>query len=205
MKIIAVDEFKKSKYKVTFEDESSLVVYKSRLHKDKTELTQEELNQLEQEMLTVGKRYAMHLLAKKDYARGELIEKLKKEGYDGTVQEKIIAYLDSFHYLDDIRYAGMLIRGRKEHKSRREIEYLLKQKGISEDDIQTAMETNYQAEYESEEKNSPEEAAMKRQLCKYHVTEENLKDLDFTEKQKIAAKLYRKGFSQDNIRRILNF
>lgn len=202
MKIIAIEEFKKSKYRITLEDESSLVVYRGRIRKDTTELTEQELDGLKQEMIMVGKRYAMHLLVKKDYARGELAAKLEKEGYEGEIEEAIFSYLDSFHYLDDVRYAGMLIRGRKEQKSQREIRHLLKKKGISEEDIELAMENCYYME-EAEEGALPEEAAIKRQMVKYHVTEETLEKMDYLEKQKLAAKLYRKGFAQDNIRKML--
>ena len=113
--------------------------------------------------------------------------------------EQIIQYVDSFHYLDDVRVAGSFIRGRKEYKSRRELEYLLKQKGISEEDIELALEENYR----NEDGISQEEAAIRKQLQKYHVDENGLAELSFEEKQKIAAKLYRKGFASDKIKKIV--
>lgn len=151
------------------------------------------------EILKHGKKRALHLLEKKDYSRKELKDKLNKGEFPEDIQEEIFAYLDLFHYLDDYRVASVFIRNRKESKSKRELEYLLKQKGISDEDIDRAMEDNYKTENGEEQ----EASAIRRQLQKYHVTEETLEELSYEEKQKIAAKLYRKGFSGDRIRAIL--
>jgi len=146
-----------------------------------------------------GKKKALRMLERKDYSRKELIERLKKAEYSSEETDCILEYLDSFHYLDDVRVAGTYIRSRKEIKSRRELEFLLKQKGISEDDIRTAMEENYK----NEEGISQESVAVEKQLHKYHVEASSLEEMTYEEKQKIAAKLYRKGFSQEEIRRQL--
>lgn len=153
----------------------------------------------EKELLLKGKKRALRLLERKDYSRKELKDKLCKDGYEENIIEQIIAYADSFHYLDDSRVAGSFIRGRKEYKSKREIEFLLKQKGISEEEIETAIEENYK----NEDGIAQEEVAIKKYLHKYHISEEILPEMSYEEKQKIAAKLYRKGFDSDKIRKIL--
>ena len=94
----------------------------------------------------------------------------------------------------------MFIRNRKENKSKRELVYLLKQKGISDEDIERAMEEYYR----TEEGENQEEIAILKQLQKYHMTEEELSELSYEEKQKIAARLYRKGFSGERIRSALH-
>ena len=154
---------------------------------------------MEEEILLRGKKRALRLLERKDYSRKELREKLGKDGYEEEIIDQIIAYVDSYHYLDDARVAGSYIRIRKDGKSRRELEYMLRQKGISEEDISAAMEENYK----NEEGIEQEELAVRRQLQKYHVTVDHLEEYTYEEKQKIAAKLYRKGFSQDAIRKQL--
>ena len=153
----------------------------------------------EKELLLKGKKRALRLLERKDYSRKELHDRLIKDGYDESMTEQIIAYVDSYHYLDDSRVAGNYIRGKKEYKSKRELEFLLKQKGISETDILYAMEENYK----NEEGIAQEELAIARQLQKYHVSEEQLEEMAYEEKQKIAAKLYRKGFDSEKIRKLL--
>ncbi|MBO5177232.1 MAG: regulatory protein RecX [Lachnospiraceae bacterium] len=151
------------------------------------------------ELLIKGKKRALRLLERKDYSRKELWNRLLKDGYEEAVTEEIISYIDGYHYLDDIRVAGNYIRGKKEYKSKRELEFLLKQKGINEEDIILAMEENYK----NEDGIAQEELAIARQLQKYHASEEQLVDMSYEEKQKIAAKLYRKGFDSEKIRKML--
>ena len=158
-----------------------------------------EKEQNEKELLLKGKKRALRLLERKDYSRKELTGKLLKDGYEEDIVNQIIEYVDSFHYLDDSRVAGSFIRGRKDLKSKRELEYMLKQKGISEEEIELAMEENYK----NEDGISQEEVAIARQLQKFHVTEEFIEELSYEENQKIAAKLYRKGFASDKIRKML--
>lgn len=152
-----------------------------------------------QEVLLKGKKRALRLLERKDYTKKELKERLLKDGYETDIVEDIFAYLDSFHYLDDIRVAGSYIRCRKEYKSKRELVYALKQKGVSEEEIELALEENYR----NEEDVSQEEVAILRQLQKYHVNEEDLEEMSYEEKQKMAARLFRKGFEPDKIRKML--
>lgn len=206
VKIAEIVEFKKNKDRIIREDGSSLVTYRKRVDRETKELTAEEWEQLVREAAGYGKRYAMHLLEKRDYSRAGLVEKLRQEGYEGEIAEEVLAYLDGFHYLDDVRYAGNLIRSRKGGKSKREICAALKQRGISEADAETAMQLFYQTEAEAEGAEEPPEwEAIRCQLRKYHVTEELVEGLDFEEKQRLAAKLYRKGFASENIKILLHF
>lgn len=153
----------------------------------------------EKELLLKGKKRALRLLERKDYSRKELIDKLKKDGYTENLVDKIIEYIDSYHYLDDSRVAGNYIRSRMGYKSKRELEYKLKQKGISEEEIDAAMGENYK----NEENIPQEEVAIRKFLQKYQINDESVIDVSFEEKQKLAAKLYRKGFDLDKIRKIL--
>ena len=153
----------------------------------------------EKEQLLKGKKRALRLLERKDYTRKELTDRLIKDGYEEYILEKIIEYVDSFHYLDDARVAGNFIRGRKEYKSRREIEFLLRNKGIGDEEIDLAFRENYR----NEDGTSQEEVAIRRQIQKMHVESEQIEGLSYEEKQKIAAKLFRKGFEADKIRKIL--
>ena len=152
----------------------------------------------EKELLLKGKKRALRLLERKDYSRKEITGKLLQDGYEPAMVEQIIAYIDSYHYLDDSRVAENFIRGKKEYKSKREIEFLLKQKGIGDEDIEHALEENYK----NENGINQEEQAIARMLRKY-CAEDQLSELSYDDKQKIAAKLYRKGFASDTIRKQL--
>lgn len=153
----------------------------------------------EKELLLKGKKRALRLLERKDYSRKELTDKLIKDGYTEELIEQIIAYIDSYHYLDDTRVAGSFIRGKKEYKSKRELEFMLKQKGIAEEEITIAMEEYYK----NEDGIAQEEVTIARYLQKFHVDKDGLENMTYEEKQKIAAKLYRKGFDSEKIRKML--
>ena len=154
----------------------------------------------EKEILLNGKKRALRLLERKDYSRKELRDKLLKDGYSEELVNKIIEYIDSFHYLDDVRVAGSYIRGRMGYKSKKELEYMLKQKGISDEEIDLAI----QEYYKNEDGIPQEDVAICRFLQKYHLDENQISELSYEEKQKIAAKLYRKGFESEKIRKYLN-
>lgn len=152
------------------------------------------------ELLKRGKKRALHILERRDYSRKELRDKLTEGEYPEEIQKEIFDYLDRFHYLDDKRVAGAFIRSKKENKSRRELEFLLHRKGISDEDIAISMEENYK----TESGESQEEQSVRQQLLKFKVREEDLETISYEEKQKIAAKLYRKGFSGESIRSLLH-
>ena len=154
----------------------------------------------EKELLFKGKKRALRLLERKDYTRKELSDKLRTDGYSEEILNKIIEYIDSYHYLDDTRVAGSYIRGRMGYKSKKELEYMLKQKGISEEEIDLAMNENYK----NDEGIPQEEIAIRKFLQKLHIDEESVLELSYEEKQKIAAKLYRKGFALEKIKKVLH-
>lgn len=151
------------------------------------------------ELLLKGKKRALRLLERKDYSRKELTDRLVRDGYSQEMVVQIMEYLDSFHYLSDVRVAENYIRCHMETTSRRKLEYMLYQKGISEEDINLAMEENYK----NDDDIPQEEVVIRNQIKKYRISEEQLQELSYEEKNKIAAKLYRKGFGQEKIRKVL--
>lgn len=153
----------------------------------------------DKELLLKGKKRALHLLERKDYSRKELKDRLKRDGYSEEMIMQIIEYVDSFHYLSDVRVASSYIRCHRANTSRRKMECMLKQKGISEEDINAAMKEVL----EDSDGISQEEITVRNQVKKYVPEEEQLQELSYAEKTKIAVKLYRKGFEQDVIRKVL--
>ena len=153
----------------------------------------------EKELLLKGKKRALRLLERKDYSRRELTERLKRDGYSEEIVTQIIEYVDSFHYLSDVRVAANYVRCHMANTSRRKMEFMLKQKGISDEDIDFAMQESLDVTDDI----SQEERAIRNQVKKYIVDEEQLSELSYEEKTKIAVKLYRKGFEQEKIRKVL--
>ena len=52
-----------------------------------------------------GRKKALAILNHKDRTRWELCDKLEKAGFEQEVIEDAVAYAESFHYIDDLRYA----------------------------------------------------------------------------------------------------
>ena len=145
------------------------------------------------DMLKRAKLRCMHLLEKRDYTEKELRQKLEngKTEYTEEQVDGAIAYVKSFHYVDDGRYACKYIEAMQSRKSRRQIEQELYQKGVDRELIQEAFEETGEV---------PEEEQIARWMEKrnFHPEEADLK-----EKQRMYAFLARKGFRAENIQRAM--
>ncbi len=141
---------------------------------------------VEEEILKAKKK-AMYLLQHMDRTEWELRSKLEKTGFSGEAIEKAIEYVRSFHYIDDRRYACRFAEIYRESRSIGRIRQDLQKKHISDELITLALE---EIEYD-------DSGALKKALDK--VLREKDRDLSYEEKQKVIAKLYRKGFRVDQI------
>ncbi len=204
LKIAGITEFSKAKTRIVFDDESFLVVYKGMYKGSDSEMKEEEYDTLVSEMTSYGKKRAMNLLIKKDYSVKALREKLEEDGYNSSIIEKIFTFLNGYHYLDDNRLAENLIRANKEAKSKAEIRFMLKKRGISEETAERALEEVYNTDEAGAETNDELNAIIKS-LKKMGMTAEKISGLDYKERSKLAAKFYRKGFKAENITKALKF
>ena len=145
------------------------------------------------DMLKRAKLRCMHLLEKRDYTEKELRQKLEngKTEYTEEQIDGAIAYVKSFHYVDDGRYACKYIEAMQSRKSRRQIEQELYQKGVDRELIQEAFEETGEV---------PEEEQIARWMEKRNFHPE---EADQKEKQRMYAFLARKGFRAENIQRVM--
>ena len=145
------------------------------------------------DMLKRAKLRCMHLREKKDYTEKELRQKLEngKTEYTEEQIDGAIAYVKSFHYVDDGRYACKYIEAMQSRKSRRQIEQELYQKGVDRELIQEAFEETGEV---------PEEEQIARWMEKRNFHPE---EADMKEKQRMYAFLARKGFRAENIQRAM--
>lgn len=86
-------------------------------------------------MLPKAKMRVLNLLKVRDRSRGELIQRLRMDGYPDGVIRPAIQYAEGYHYIDDERFARNYIEYRGTSKSRRELEYELAAKGINLHDL----------------------------------------------------------------------
>ncbi len=193
MTVTKTEAVTKTRYKVYIDGQFAFVLYKgelSRYHvKEGAELSEGTYEKIRGEVLVKrAKLRAMHLLNAMGRTEAQLREKLKQGGYPEDIIDEAVAYVKSFGYVDDLNYARNFIEGRKEKKSKREIQMLLKGKGISDGDVERAMEECYAKE-------DSLQAIQKLMEKRHYVPEE----ASYEERQKLMAYLMRKGFSYDDV------
>lgn len=133
-----------------------------------------------------GRKKAMSLLRHNDRTRWELQDRMERAGFSEDVITDAIAYVESFHYIDDLRYARRFAEIYRESRSITRIRQDLKKRHVPEEYIEIALE----------EISYDDSVALARELKKLCKGQE---EFTYDEKQKIAAKLYRKGFRTDDI------
>lgn len=141
---------------------------------------------------------AMKLLEFANRSTKELETKLKRAGFSEKAICEAKAYLNLYHYLDDERFAYQYILFRMEGKSRQMIQQELKQKGISDEEIQNAWSRIADELDVNFKKN---ELEMIRQI----VLKQNFEDsvINIKELRRLYGKLARKGFSINDIKQVL--
>ena len=102
----------------------------------------------EPEEVRKAKEKAMRLLLQQDRTEKELRDRLYRAGFSETASEAAMQYVSGFGYLDDRRYAENYISFHKGRRSRKEISFKLKNKGVPPEILSMAME-GYEIEDES--------------------------------------------------------
>lgn len=164
---------------------------------------EEELQkQLEECLIPRAKRRALNLLVAKDRSKRELQDKLTQDGYPEKVLQSAIDFVEGYHYIDDLRYAMKQIRSLQEEKSQRQIQMKLKEKGIGRDIIDEAFEAVCEERQEEMgEEYEPAELAAIRKLVRKKAPSPDMLTPELS--KKLAASLYQKGFSMNDIRQVL--
>ena len=188
-------EYKKGRYRVLLEDGTSWILYKGEVRAYRLEPGAKVPEALAEEIRTevIGKRAkkrAMHLLEQMDRTEYGLRGKLRQGEYQEEAIEDAIAYVKSYHYLDDERYARNYILSYQNTRSRQRIQQDLLRKGIDKRLIEQVLEEAYEGE----------ELQMIRQLLqkKHYDTEADMK-----EKRRIYAFLLRRGFKSGDILQVM--
>ncbi|MHC1750468.1 MAG: RecX family transcriptional regulator [Cellulosilyticaceae bacterium] len=121
----------------------------------------------------------------------QVIQKLKEKEYDEGVIERILTFLKEYNFIDDEDFKNRYIEYQTsvKHKSIRKIQYELHQKGVENNDFGNTLE----------EMSSVELQNIEYYLRKYGYNTA----LEYNQKQKIVARLVRRGFSYDNIKNVI--
>ncbi len=198
MIVTQLKDMGRGRYKVYIEERPAFALYRGELNRleirEGEEITEESLRKIREEILPLrAKKRAMNLLQKREYTSAGLREKLRDGEYPEDCIEEAVAYVESYGYVDDLRYAKDFIVYNLERKSRTRIEQDLLRKGVSKDTINAVFEKL------AEEGTKQDEMAMIKSLLE--KKKYDAKTADIQEKQRIYAYLYRKGFHSEAISR----
>lgn len=199
MLVTELVELDKKRIRVLLEGGESFVLYRGEVKnysiREGEELPPAQYGEIRSEVLTKrAKKRAMHLLEKMDRTEAQLRAKLKQGFYPEDIVDEAIAYVKSYRYLDDARYAENYVQGQKGRKSQRRIYMDLLGKGIPKGLITQALEEGYQAGQE-------QELILKWVQKKGYSSSK----ADLKEKQKMYQSLLRKGFHSDDILHVLDY
>jgi regulatory protein len=134
---------------------------------------------------------AYSLLSRRPHSRLELSRKLRERKFDKELIEGVIEHLEKLGYLDDAAFAREWVRSRGVSRGPRLLQGELRQKGITQADVETAL-----AEL-SDPDDSVRVLAEKRLQRYRNETPEKARE-------KTIAFLQRRGYSYDVIRRNLD-
>lgn len=187
----------KQKYQIEIEGQPAFILYKgeiTRYHIEKDgELSLELYREIIEKVLTKrAKLRAMHLLERGDRTRKDLQEKLQKNGYPPEAVGEALAYVESFHYIDDKRYALTYIQNQQGKKGRARIQMELRAKGVPQEYIDQAFQ-------ETEDDLNPREA-IRELIAKKSRGQGQAGEREW---QKLYGFLMRRGFSSSDITAVL--
>ena len=192
MDITKVQSLTKQKYRIFLDGESAFAVYKgelSRYHLEEgavlpREVYEELVNSVLKKRATLR---AMHILERTDKTEAQLRRKLEESEYPKEAVESAIAYVTSYGYLDDRRYAEHYIEWKKQGKGKARLKMELVQKGISREIIEEVLESTDFGET--------------REMIRQIILKKRKTDIPMNEKEKqrLYGFLMRKGFSSSDI------
>ena len=192
MEITKIQALTKQKYRIFLDGESAFAVYigeLSRYHLEEgavlpPEVYEELVNRVLKKRATLR---AMHILERTDKTEAQLRRKLEESEYPKEAVESAIAYVTSYGYLDDRRYAEHYIEWKKQGKGKARLKMELVQKGVSREIIEEVLESTDFGET--------------REMIRQIILKKRKTDIPMNEKEKqrIYGFLMRKGFSSSDI------
>ena len=192
MEITKIQALTKQKYRIFLDGESAFAVYKgelSRYHLEEgavlpPEVYEELVNRVLKKRATLR---AMHILERTDKTEAQLRRKLEESEYPKEAVESAIAYVTSYGYLDDRRYAEHYIEWKKQGKGKARLKMELVQKGISREIIEEVLESTDFGET--------------REMIRQIILKKRKTDIPMNEKEKqrLYGFLMIKGFSSSDI------
>ena len=187
MTITKIEPVSKTRFQIFLDGKPAFCLYRgelSRYHLVPGAFLEEEAYQkiCEEVLVKRAKLRAMHLLNQMGRTEQQLKDKLIRGGYPEEVAEAALCYVKSFGYVNDLEYA----------RSSREMQAALREKGVSREIIEEAMEECCDGDAAQE---AIRELLRKRRYDPDTASPE--------ETRKTLAYLMRKGFRYDDVRQVI--
>ncbi len=197
MQVTSLTRLTKGRSKVCLDKGTDFVLYKGEISQydiaEGSFLSDSQYQAIVTEILIPRcKKRGLYLLQKQDRTEANLRSKLKEGGYPEPVIDEAIAYIASFGYIDDERYAASYIRFYQASKSKQRIKQDLMAKGVSGDIIESCLES----EYEEDELDMVLKLLAKKKYDSETAT--------YQDKAKLYRFLAGRGFSSDTIKKALD-
>lgn len=194
----SVEQLSKGKRRLSLDNGEIWVLYRGEVHTlglaEGTVLTDAQYMQIRSDILGKrAKKRAMHLLEKMDRTEQGLRRKLLEGEYPEDLVEEAVAYVKSYHYVDDERYADCYVRLHGDTKSRGKLLAELQQKGIARELASRVLE-----EYDEER---DETEMIQNLLQKRHY---DPKEASPQEQRRMYGYLMRRGFQSSDICRAIS-
>ncbi len=201
MMVTRVTEVSGARCKVDIDNQFAFVLYKGELRhyriQENKELSEKEYREIMEKVLPRrAKLRCMNLLMSKEYTVHQMRLKLLQGGYPEEIAESALAYVCSYGYLDDLRYAKDYIESHENVRSRRRMEQDLMTKGISKEVLEEAWNR-----WEKDGGVQDETVMIRQLLEKKHYSPQQT---SLQEKQKLYAFLLRRGYGHDAIRKCMS-
>ena len=192
MTVTQIEPVTKAKSRIYVDSKPEFLLYSRELSRyqirEGKDLPEETFRVIVEEVLTKrAKQRAMYLLKSMDRTEYQLRLKLEEGEYPREAIDQAIAYVQSFHYLDDRRYAENYVESRKGSMSRRELQQKLYQRGIPKALIQEALEGC---------EPDQEKASIQEWMRKKHY---NPQEATLEEQRRMYGFLLRKGFRTGDV------
>ena len=195
--VVSIGQLSGGKRRLQLDNGEIWVLYRGELREcalsEGTRLSLAQYEQIRHEIIGKrAKKRAMHLLEKMDRTEQALRKKLLEGEYPEDLVEEAIAYVKSFHYLDDERYADCYVRLHGESKSRGKLLMELQQKGVGRELADRVLEQYEEARDETQ--------MIRLLLQKRHY---DPKTATVQEQRRMYGYLVRRGFQSTDICRLL--
>lgn len=194
--VVSVIPQDKKKVQICLDNGDTFILYKGEAAKlslfEKAMFEEATYQQIMMDIL--GKRAtkrAMYLLEQQERTEKQLRDKLQQNAYPDPCIEQAIAYVKSYHYVDDYRYATTYIRYHQEKESRQKLTQKLMMRGVSRDIIARAMDEEFVTD----------ECEQIRALLQKRRFDPDTADAAM--RRKMVQFLMRKGFKTGDIIRVM--